>query len=321
MPLVWHFLLPGTGEHRLQAKGIGDNIPPEVILDGQLLPARPGQLLFTGPENSQLEIQKDSNSNWHLLVNGNRVEEYSPKKRSSGVNDGLRDVRNMAEGSYLISPQFDVHGMDLNVIRKFRFQLEGQIHEVTLAHSEDIWQIALNGAMIERQAHTWKDNDAHASFDVPTQTGLKLPGTFDMKWITRKFVWQYTMTINGVNVPPCWVKGTGEMDVSPVVIPAPAGLGSAHLSPKATPVFETYATAHEPTPALAPVAAVVPPAPEILPQGVSFDSSSGLFQSNIKSKAGRFVFLGEFKTAEEAHQRYLEAIPVHCPDKRLAPGT
>lgn len=60
--------------------------------------------------------------------------------------------------------------------------------------------------------------------------------------------------------------------------------------------------------------------PDALPQGVSFDSESGAYQATVRaSKTGRFVFLGGFSTPAEAHQKYLEALPIYCPEKRVLP--
>merc|ERR1712070_955217 len=72
-----------------------------------------------------------------------------------------------------------------------------------------------------------------------------------------------------------------------------------------------------------PLRRVEPPEdalPQNLPQGVTFDSATGAYQANIRAATGRFVFLGEFRTPEEAHQKYVEAMPIHCPGKQLAPG-
>lgn len=57
-----------------------------------------------------------------------------------------------------------------------------------------------------------------------------------------------------------------------------------------------------------------------LPQGVSFNRQTGQYQATIKSKTGRWVDLGEYSTAEEAYWMYLEAMPIHSPDKLLVPS-
>merc|ERR1712150_179027 len=56
----------------------------------------------------------------------------------------------------------------------------------------------------------------------------------------------------------------------------------------------------------APAAPAAPSATDSLPQGVSYDAASGAYTANICVK-GKFKFLGEFKTPDEAHLRYLAA--------------
>jgi hypothetical protein len=81
-----------------------------------------------------------------------------------------------------------------------------------------------------------------------------------------------------------------------------------------SPDMSTEATVED----LAP-SAVVLEVPT-LPQGVSFNRDTGRYQATIKSKTGRWVDLGEHSTPEEAYQKYLEAMPIHNPNKVLAPS-
>eukprot|EP00746_Dinoflagellata_sp_MGD_P001063 gnl/MRDRNA2_/MRDRNA2_101969_c0_seq1.p1 gnl/MRDRNA2_/MRDRNA2_101969_c0~~gnl/MRDRNA2_/MRDRNA2_101969_c0_seq1.p1 ORF type:complete len:364 (+),score=65.93 gnl/MRDRNA2_/MRDRNA2_101969_c0_seq1:74-1165(+) len=355
---VWHFFQPGTGEHKLQMDGI-DATEPQILLDDQPLPvekqhvlvAGPGgseieipyghgfplclstnrpvvgrQLFLTAPQGMDLKIVKDKSS-WHLLVDGSFVEEYDAAKRSSG----LRDLRHMKEGSYVISTQFDAANIDLNVVRKFQFMLEDQIQEVKIAHWDSIWQVVLNLAVVERQSHTNKQNVGQMKFVIRSPSGVQMHAILDMLWDKPSLLWNYVLTVNGVDVPACWCKHGGTIDCAPTVIP----VSSDHLpkegmqksSEEDASTCSTEDTA-EGTPELSgcmnpTYATPAPDAPphkiqDVLPQGVSFDAQTGLFQAIIKSKAGRFVFLGEFTTPEEAHERYLEGIPTYCPDKKIA---
>lgn len=120
--------------------------------------------------------------------------------------------------------------------------------------------------------------------------------------------WSYLLFINGVEISATWKKELGEVDRPPTWIPPPA-----------PPIH---------APPIEPAAAVSPEVQlenvrfptQSLPQGVSLNAASGLYQANIRAMSGKFVFLGEFSTAEEAHQRYIEAVSLHCPDKLLAPS-
>merc|ERR1712188_203818 len=62
-------------------------------------------------------------------------------------------------------------------------------------------------------------------------------------------------------------------------------------------------------------------APESLPQGVSYDQETKTFQANIKDvKTRRYICLGEFASADAAHEKYLEALSRYSPDKHIAPN-
>jgi len=90
----------------------------------------------------------------------------------------------------------------------------------------------------------------------------------------------------------------------------------------ANPKYETFGNSQpapkkggaQPTPASAP--AVIGD----LPQGVNYNSSTGLYEAHIRATSGRFIDLGQYKTAGEAHQKYLEAIPIHHPGKATLGG-
>jgi hypothetical protein len=283
------------------------------------------QLFVSAPGGMEMKITRDKSS-WHLLVNGSLVEEYDAAKRSSGVNDGLRDLRHMKEGSYVIAPQFEALSMDLNVVKKFQFMLEDEVQEVKVAHQDSIWQVILDLAVVERQSHSKNQNAGQAKFEVRSPSGVGLHASIDMLWDKQSLLWNYVLTVDGINVPACWCKTGATINCVPTNIPVPsprfpqAGIQKAVADDGSTCSTEDTA---EGTPVLSGCMAPTAPdahLPEVLPQGVSFDAQTGLFQSNIKSKAGRFVFLGEFTTPEEAHKRYLEAIPIHRPDKKVAPG-
>jgi len=93
-------------------------------------------------------------------------------------------------------------------------------------------------------------------------------------------------------------------------------VGESAPSPQAFPMGIPV-TPVPPPPAPAPVAPRPPPAPvlrggiaptasQAMPQGVSLDTSTGMYTANIRVR-GKFRFLGEFRTPEEASQRYQQA--------------
>jgi len=299
---VWNFLLPATGSHQLRVENIGA-AGQRVIVDGDAQSARQS-LIFEGPDNSLLEL-RPGQGQWSLRVNGLIVEDYTAKKRQS-QDETLRELRTKPEGSYLISTEFDASSLDLNLVRMFRFIAEGREHEVRVAHMDCIWQVLCDGKLVERLAHKMRDNNGEARFDVTTASGRKLKAVVAMQWQHRAMVWRYNLNVNGVEVVQCWTQANGDDEAG-----HPKVVCEGHGTPAELP--EDY----EP-----PEAEEVERQPAIreLPQGVSFDAVSGSYQANIRARTGKFIFLGEFRTPEEAHLKYLQAVPIHCPDKAIVPG-
>lgn len=329
MSKAWNFLLPETGEHKFRVDAIGTK-NQRVYLDETLLACADGQVNWVGPANSILELRQSGSpkskgvDGWALIVNGNIVEENLCGKKK-GAESGLRDLRNMQEGSYIISTGFDAASLQLNTIRRYKFITQGVCQEVSIAHAEDTWQVVLNGLLVDRQGHTWRENSGECAFGIPLSDGSSTEGKFFMTWANRSMTWNYELRINGMIIEPSWIKAKGDTPLhsNPPVISLPApgqaqpqgdvrfdGWPRQEVAPDPTPVAE---------PALAPVAQYIPPPPEVLPQGVSFDSTSGLYQANIRGRTGKFIFLGEFQSAQEAHQVYCENFPIHNPDKVLVP--
>jgi len=307
---VWNFLLPSTGQHQLRVEQLG-SLGQLVFIDGDQQPMREA-LLFTGPENSLLELRKGSRGQWSLLVNGLTVEDYHEGHRPSG-DESLRELRGKPDGSYLISTEFAAANLSsLHVIRIFRFMARGAVHEVQVSHKECIWQVIFDGRVVERAVHKLKDNNSEVSFRLEVDSGQRLDAVLKMTWNSLAMVWRYTLTVQGVEIPLYWSKGKGDIVPAPELCEVLAAEGLP--TPSAPPEAELSQVAED-----QPVPESVAPTEQLLPQGVSFDALGGSYQATIRSKTGKFVFLGEFTTPEEAHRCYLEALPAHCPDKILAP--
>lgn len=307
---VWNFLLPGVdgGRHQLRAENLGS--PGQAIfIDGEQQGAREA-LIFSGPGNSLLELRKGQAGQWHLLVNGLMVEDYHEGKRRSG-DETLRELRGRPDGSYLISTEIDVANLDnLHLIRKFRFKARGNEHEIWISHRDCIWQVLCDGKLIERAVHKLSDSNGKAFFKLEVADGRRLDAALHMTWNGAALLWRYRLTVNNVEIPLCWSKVVGNVHPPPE-LPELLPADSAEI-PGNTPEPALSEQTEEPEPQPQPSAMQ-------LPQGVSFDPFTGAFQANIRGRTGKFVFLGEFRTPEEAHQCYLEAVPLHCPDKILAP--
>jgi len=297
---IWNFLLPETGSHEFRVDHLESSAQMTVYVDGMPLEAPPGTTMFTGPCGSLLELRfikrpNDSiadgwfqdpkmNGNWELLVNGFIVEQYTAGKRGT-QDDSLRDLRSRPDGSYTIATSFSADGMPLNIVRKFRFTARGELHEVEVAHADWVWQIIQNGRLLDRRQHSVWENTGSCHFQIDVTGGEQLEAEVLMSWDMTKMIWFYSLLVNRLSITPYWTKFRGEMPE--VSIPEVAGACSE-------PVIEHV----EPAP-------VVPEIPAVLPQGVSYDSASCSYQANIRQN-NKFLFLGEFRTVEEAHARYLE---------------
>mmetsp|Transcript_44715 Transcript_44715/g.103389 ORF Transcript_44715/g.103389 Transcript_44715/m.103389 type:complete len:307 (-) Transcript_44715:29-949(-) len=297
---VWNVLFPQSGSHSFRVEDAG-LATQRAFLDERPATRMDGTsaYLYLGPGGATLEL-RCTNKQWVLLVDGVIVEEYVPTKRGTG-DESLRQLRSKPDGSYMIQTDIDASMLDLNIVRKFRFCAQGHPHEVAIAHREYIWQVVVDEKVVDRVSHKQSDDDGEASFHVKVDESLVLPGLVCMTWDSARCLWIYILTINGVQVPTSWSKAKGVV----------AGGTSV------PEVCSTYAHAQAPPDVPTPVEGVVqhPQPLASLPQGVSFDGSTGGYQANIKSAVGRFVFLGEFATPEEAHARYLEAVPTYYPNQ------
>jgi len=280
-------------------------------------------MIFTGPENTIIEL-RSQNKGWTLHVNGYVVEDYNPNRRAHG-DDTLHCLRSKPDGSYLITPSFDISEVEMNIVRKFQFMLgdagSQRLHEVRVAHSDCIWQVSVDGHLVARESHRITDCSGEADFIMTGPSGEHVPSIVTMEWpasidAATCRAWIYRLVVNGMEIPACWTKVGG-----PVQLAATPSVFLHVASYAQVPEQHALVSAPAPFPeALSTWETVAPPPPAVMPQGVSFDSIGGHYQANIRNRAGKFVFLGEFLSAEEAHQAYINAVPVHCPDKQLVPG-
>jgi len=314
MVRTWKFLEPQSGEHTLRVEAIGT--PSQcVTLDGTQLETRSGQLAYSGPGGMLLRLKpcaelktpraSEQESRWMLLVNERPVEQAS----LSG--DGLRDLRNLPDGSYTIATGFDAAGLDQHACRKFKFLLDTDPHEVVVAHHECVWQVALDGHLVDQESHTLKESAGKAEFEVSTPDDVRVSAKLEMTWVLGEMKWSYDLTVGGVKVPASWTKAKGNIPGNnpPTVLSAVSGRVTA-------PPVQILKS---PDPRVdSPSGDKENQSPAVLPQGVSYDADTRTYQANIKH-ANKFIFLGEFASADAAHEKYLEALTRYAPDKRIAP--
>mmetsp|Transcript_65017 Transcript_65017/g.101493 ORF Transcript_65017/g.101493 Transcript_65017/m.101493 type:complete len:313 (+) Transcript_65017:91-1029(+) len=304
---IWNFFLPESGAHQFRVEKIGD-VGQQVYIDGQLQKSTEARI-FSGPANSLLEFRrcKDTQA-WSFMVNGNCVEDYNPNRRANG-DESLRQLRGRPDGSYIIAPRFEVPELEALIVRKFRFRAGHEQHEVQVAHSDCVWQVIVDGNLISRECHRMRDNNGHVSFEIEASPQVHLPAVLQMTWGGRESKWQYSLAVNSTEVPAYWTNGglhTTNAEAVVVIAETPAPAPPPSPEEATTDSFKPMEELHHGSNVC-------------LPQGVSVDTASGAYHANIRSASGKFVFLGAFRTAEEAHQKYLEAVPLHCPGKSLYP--
>jgi len=312
-------VLPESGEHTLHVAAIGCTNQRVFLDDIELERSRPGQTTFQAPGGALLHLKPcaemtaqkvaDKIPRWNLLVNECMVEQAAPN------GNGLRDLRSLPQGEYTIANGFDAGNVVQNAIRKFKFLLDGSQHEVAVAHEECVWQVSLDGKLVDQECHTLNDNAGRAEFQVVAPTGVKVPARLEMSWVLKDMKWAYHLQVGGLNVPSSWnkVKGVIEKDDNcPEILSATAG-PFAQCSPLAQDAAaRMFVPVHE---------GKERQSHQDLPQGVSYDSEAKTYQANIRcSKTKRYIPLGEFPTAELAHQKYIEALDRYRPHQKVAPS-
>jgi len=268
----------------------------------------------------RLKYTPDLKGSWTLLVDERAVE------AAGQSGEGLRDLRNMAEGSYTIATGFSARGIigRKNICRKFRFRVAGKPHSVLVANQDRTWQVAFDGELVDQEKYSILDTAVEVEFTIPAPDGASLLARLEIVWNMMTLSWKHCLHIGDVRVPVWWVKTRGlfRKVKHPEVFPRwltvssdlQIDLAAEEEAAEEDEIFSDTESPESETPGKENVAL------DSLPQGVSYDSESDAFQANIRDpKSGRFVFLGEFTTPERAHQTYLEALPRYNPDKVIAP--
>jgi len=319
MVRTWCFFLPGSGEHVLKVEKLGTK-HQKVLLDGAKLESREGQTVFSGPGDAILRFKHtpDQKRRWVLLVDEHPVEEAG----KSGA--GLRDLRNMAEGSYTIATGFSASGVirRKSVCRRFRFRIAGQLHTVIVANEDRTWQVAFDDDLIDQEKYSILDTAVEVEFVISCPDGSSLPARLEIVWNMMALTWTHCLHIGGIRVPACWNKTRGLLrKQAPEVFPGWLTVSSnSQIDVAEEDAVEEEDEDEDEISTELEDSGKEDVALDALPQGVSYDQESGAFQANIRdSKTGRFIFLGEFTTPERAHKTYLEALPRYNPGKAIAP--
>jgi hypothetical protein len=256
-------------------------------------------------------LHSKKQNRWTLLVNEQAVEEASMNGK------GLRDMRGLKDGSYTIATGFSCAGIKRHACRKFRFKVGGVPHEVIVAHVDKghVWQVSLDGKLVGQERHGVLDTNSHTEFEVPGSGEVGTHAVLEITWSFAVFQWHYRLTVGDMMVPVAWTSGRGKLHnvASPEVL---SGFQVADQTPTVSDIVSSDDEEEDEAEEREEQVEDLRP----LPQGVSYDKEAAIFQATVKdAKTGRFILLGEFNTMGEAHQTYLEAVPVYAPNTRLAP--
>jgi len=310
--ITWFkFSLPALGTHHVRVTSIG--LPgQQILLDGAPLDAPEGTMQFTGPGGVLLELQKKE-CVWVLLIDGDPVYQCNPNAGSQGESF-LWEFTTPVGAHYMFVTDVGTEGQQVFIDGNQVHGPPGQTDFtgpggsfLQLQRSGDSWLLSADGVAVEP---TGAD-------DIAADSGV------DMNWT---FFTPHSGIAHQVRAVNIGKKGQ-QVFIDGTLIPGPA-MQTAFTGPEGT-LLELKArndlwrlfvdgtcieekSAPSTVPAAAPAtevqadAARSPVSPDALPQGVSFDSSSGKYAASIRVH-GKFRCLGEFATLEEAHNKYLEA--------------
>lgn len=313
------FSLPGAaGTHHVRVANIGSE-GQQILLDGSPLEAPAGTMEFTGPKGTLLQLQKRDGF-WVLMVDGTLVHRCNPHAGSQGSSFLWNFEVPGAGPHYLLVTDAGTAGQQVFLDSQLVPGPPGQTDFtgpggtlLQLQRQGESYLLLVDGEPIEPTS----GEDAAAAAESEASWCFVGPSTGA----------EHRMHVSNIGRKGQQVFIDGALVPGPDMQTAFTGPGGALLELKqrfsgwtlfvdgnavggsfAAPGPPRHSVSTAPTgwPPPASAAARGPLAADALPQGVSYDSSSGKYSANIRVQS-RFKCLGEFPTPEEAHARYLEA--------------
>mmetsp|Transcript_128428 Transcript_128428/g.256526 ORF Transcript_128428/g.256526 Transcript_128428/m.256526 type:complete len:399 (-) Transcript_128428:86-1282(-) len=309
--ITWFkFSLPALGTHHVRVTNIG-RPGQQIFLDGAEMAAPEGTTQFTGPGGVLLELQK-KDCVWVLLIDGEPVYQCNPKAGSQGESF-IWNFATPAGTHYMFVTDVGTQGQQVFIDGNQVHGPPGQ-QDFTgpggsflqLQKIDDSWLLSVDGNVLEPAKPE----------EIAGDAGV------DMTW---SFVTPHSGHAHQVRVVNIGRKGQ-QVFIDGTFIPGP-DLQTAFTGPGGTLLelkqrdglwrlfidgtciedgMQTTVPAAAPSTELQTDVTRSPVSPDELPQGVSFDSSSGKYAASIRIQ-GKFRCLGQFATLEEAHRTYLEA--------------
>mmetsp|Transcript_11529 Transcript_11529/g.26757 ORF Transcript_11529/g.26757 Transcript_11529/m.26757 type:complete len:394 (-) Transcript_11529:106-1287(-) len=303
-PLWWQFPGPTGAVHKVRAKKLGVD-GQEVMVDGELFDAPPGNLMFTGPGGCLLHFQK--RGEWHLLVDDKMAERFLPVSETASMmvwnfrlpDTGSHEVRvaNIGEHNQVVYVDGAHHlaPPDTNM-----FTGPGGCVLQLRLREDQTWALLVDGSEVETSAGRgsaatqigWTFISPARSSHRVIVDSIGAPGQrvfiddvlLEAPHGTTTFTGPGGVLLELKQTDRGWILYVDGLPVDEYNSKVPLG-GASHTSTQAS----------------RPVVAM-----DSLPQGVSRSAQSGMFEANIRVK-GRFLNLGSFSTPEEAHAAWQEA--------------
>ncbi|CAK0864216.1 unnamed protein product, partial [Prorocentrum cordatum] len=326
--LWWKLPLAGAGNHIIRVTDIGTPVQ-QLVLDGALVEAPEGTLAFTGPAGTFLELRPAADGSWLLLADGTPVPSYDPAATAEppitwsfvlptgthflqALNLGKRGQEISLDGVPIVAPDGEV-----------AFTGPGGALLQLASSGGDCWTLFVDGVEVQSSTAGLASRCADGVYTFSCQGRAHRLQVAGMGESGQQVVLDGEL----IPAPPGTTCFTGPGGCLLELRPETLGwalymdgscvaVGESAPSPQAFPMGIPV-TPVPPPPAPAPVAPRPPPAPvlrggiaptasQAMPQGVSLDTSTGMYTANIRVR-GKFRFLGEFRTPEEASQRYQQA--------------
>jgi len=111
---------------------------------------------------------------------------------------------------------------EYKINRVFRFLMCDEMRGIEVAHENKVWYILVDGSVVKSLNHVngaagvdpacvitaYKRPVFGCDFPVKLHSGTEVPACMKMEWNNSKFLWVYSLVVNGKYVPECSFKGS-----------------------------------------------------------------------------------------------------------------
>jgi hypothetical protein len=119
--------------------------------------------------------------------------------------------------------------IDTKLVEKYEFKTGGIHRGLTLSHADSVWQVKVDSEVVANKNHcnsSFARFSTSVDFTVPVSAhvhgSIEAPkATMHMEWSPLAAKWQYTLSVDGVSIKPCWTKASGYVENNEVPEVAP----------------------------------------------------------------------------------------------------